>query len=367
MFNTKGFVNRLFSLPSALPLSQAKRILVVRYRFIGDTVLLIPFLRNLRYALPDATIDVLVAPNSGEVLTHCPYIDNLIYFDTTRKHRYESVGDDTPHTLNWYAQQLKNSQYDAAFVLKRSLSSAWLTLLAGIPARIGFNTEGRGLLLTKSFAYDDTSDKSRHESQCFLDALRAVNIPVIDEHLEAFLTTEEEDKIHSLFQKALTSEQISQPKLLIHITASNDEKCWPVTFWQKIVPWLLKTYPVTLHCVGAAMDGPAYNQITKQLDDKLQQRFFNWCGQTNLLQSQALIKRCVGVIGVDSGTLHLASAVSVPVVALFNHLTVNDVNAKKWHPLGQHQIIFNDPKNESETLMHVQQACGKLFNLDASS
>ena len=50
-------------------------ILVIRYRFIGDTILMIPFLRNLRYAYPDAKIDVLVSPVSGELLEgigYCP-------------------------------------------------------------------------------------------------------------------------------------------------------------------------------------------------------------------------------------------------------------------------------------------------------
>lgn len=62
-----------------------KKILVVRYRFIGDTLLTVPFLRNLRKAEPDAQIDVLVSPVSGDVLKDCPYINNLIYFDNAKK------------------------------------------------------------------------------------------------------------------------------------------------------------------------------------------------------------------------------------------------------------------------------------------
>ena len=54
------------------------RILVVRTRFVGDTVLAIPFLRNLRRAFPAARIDVLVEKASGSVLADCPYVDELI-------------------------------------------------------------------------------------------------------------------------------------------------------------------------------------------------------------------------------------------------------------------------------------------------
>ena len=80
---------------------KAKRILVMRYRFIGDTLLMIPFLQNLRQSYPEAVIDVLVAPNSGELLEECPFIDNLIYFDTTRKHAYENKDLDSKPKRFW--------------------------------------------------------------------------------------------------------------------------------------------------------------------------------------------------------------------------------------------------------------------------
>lgn len=64
--------------------NKKQKILVMRYRFIGDTILTVPFLRNLRYAYPDAQIDLMIAPVSGEIIDKCPYVDNFIYFDTTK-------------------------------------------------------------------------------------------------------------------------------------------------------------------------------------------------------------------------------------------------------------------------------------------
>ena len=62
----------------AYPDQRPLRILVIRYRFIGDTVLAIPTLRNLRRAFPNAKIDVLSEPVSGDTLALCPYKDELI-------------------------------------------------------------------------------------------------------------------------------------------------------------------------------------------------------------------------------------------------------------------------------------------------
>ena len=58
-----------------------KKILVVRYRFIGDTILTLPFIANLKKHYPEAKIDVLVGPVSGEVLEHNPAINQLIVFE----------------------------------------------------------------------------------------------------------------------------------------------------------------------------------------------------------------------------------------------------------------------------------------------
>ena len=101
------------------------KILVVRYRFLGDMILTIPFLRNLRYAYPDAQIDMLVAPNSGEVIANCPYVNNFIYFDTTRKHKYEA-GQGSRKSFWHYVLMLRKEKYDKAYVLKRSFSRAML-------------------------------------------------------------------------------------------------------------------------------------------------------------------------------------------------------------------------------------------------
>jgi len=307
----------------ALP-STPQKILVMRYRFIGDTVLLIPFLKQLKEAFPKAVIDVLVAPNSGEVLTHCPYINQLLYFDTTRKHQYEGPADQKPQSFWSYVSLLRRNQYDCAFVLKRSFSSALLAFLAGIPQRIGFNTEGRGWLLTHRVPYD----KEKHESECFLDTLRAINGPTRPPVLDAWLTDTHKQQAETLLNNALTPEQRHQPKLLIHVTASNAEKCWPNEFWTALIPWLLETFSITLHCAGALGDQSAYDPLFKSLTQAQQKRCFNWCGQTTLLESQALLSHMDGAIGVDSGTLHLATAVSVPVIALFNK-----PNASKWAPL----------------------------------
>jgi heptosyltransferase-2 len=154
------------------------RILVIRYRFIGDTVLAIPFLRNLRYHFPDAVIDVLAEPISGETLAHCPYKNELLLFAPRLKGPAKARSPH-PTSLLACARMLRRRNYDRVYILRRSFSSAILPWLAGIPHRVGFATEGRRWLLQRSTPYPD-----KHEVECFLDVLRADGIRVVDTHNE---------------------------------------------------------------------------------------------------------------------------------------------------------------------------------------
>ena len=167
-------------------LTKQKRILVIRYRFIGDTILTVPFLRNLRYFYPQAKIDILVGPQSGEVLRECPYVNELIEYDTTRFHKYDQ-GKGKTKSFFHYVSLLRKNHYDTVFVLKRSLSSVLLAFLSGAKERIGYGEGIKSLFLTKSIRWN----KSKHEVESTLDVLRTANIPIKDNQLEAWTTRDE--------------------------------------------------------------------------------------------------------------------------------------------------------------------------------
>lgn len=293
-----------------------KRILVMRYRFIGDTLLTVPFLRNLRAAYPEAQIDMLAAPNSGELLRDCPYINELIMFDTTRKHRYENSAE-KPKSFWAYVKLLRERRYDTALVLKRSFSSAALATLAGIPERIGFDTEGRGWLLTKRVPYR----KGIHEVDCFLDVLEAAGVPVRDRHLESWWQPAEDQTAARLLPE-------NARNIVLHLSSSNRAKEWPEASAQTLAEWLLSRPDCHVHSMGAASDAPQYEALQARLPESLRERFHIHCGQLNLLESMAFLKRTDLVVGVDSGTLHMASAAGTPVIALFGPM-----DERKWGPL----------------------------------
>jgi ADP-heptose:LPS heptosyltransferase len=80
--------------------------------------------------------------------------------------------------------------------------------------------------------------------------------------------------------------------------------------------------------LGAPSDALLYEVLRVQLPAEAQTRFHIHCGQFNLLESMAFLQRMALVVGVDSGTLHMASATGVPVVALFGPM-----DERQWAPV----------------------------------
>jgi heptosyltransferase-2 len=302
----------------------SKKILVIRYRFIGDTILTVPFLRNLRHSFPDAQIDVLVGPQSGEVLQGCPFVNRFITFDTTRFHKYDK-GEGEAKSFWSYAKELRKEKYDLVFVLKRSWSSAFLALLTGAKYRIGYATEGRQILLTKGVPWN----KHIHEVDSTLEVLSGANLPIQDRFLDAWIS-EEEDK--SICAKAPELSR-GKTKVLIHAAAAHPDKMYPLDRWAEVMKLLAPQLNCDFYFSGAEQDYSLYEELQTLACIK----GFNLAGKLSLRESMALYRRMNVALCVDSGPAHLSAAVGVPTVALFG-----PTDPERWRPYGDsHLALYN--------------------------
>ena len=306
---------------------KASRILVLRYRFIGDTVLTVPFLRNLREAFPQATIDLMLEPFSGQVIEGCPYVDRIIPFELRTIHKYSSRNERGKLAAYLhYGQLIRQGRYDAAFVLKRSVSSALLPWAARVPRRIGFATEGRSFLLTDPVVYRN----DQHEVENFLDCLRSLGIPVRTTHLELWPLKEHGERITRTF--ADKGWKDSDLKVIIHPAASLPAKQWPAGRFAAVMTGLRKRYAARFVYTGAAGDAPLYDEIERLGPFG----GLNLCGKASLRESIAVYQACDVFFGVDSGPMHVAAAAGVPVVALFG-----PTDERTWGPWGEGHMIIS--------------------------
>lgn len=299
----------------AWPDPRPLRILVIRYRFIGDTVLAIPTLRNLRRAFPNATIDVLSEPVSGDTLALCPYKNDLLYYAPRLKGEKKRAAK-FPTSLFGAARFLRARRYDRCYILRRSFSSAILPLLAGIPHRVGFATDGRAWLLQRSTPYAD-----KHEVECFLDILRADGIPVTDTHNENWTDPAAEAKVAAGLPPGM------RPRVFVCAKSVFELKDWSPERFAELIAWLVNERGCEVHfCDSPGLAG-YYDQIRAALPAPLARDLVDWSRQLSIKESNSLFKRMDLAIGIDTGLLHLAASFHVPIVALFGPL-----EPWRWHP-----------------------------------
>jgi heptosyltransferase-2 len=282
-------------------------LLVLRYRFIGDTILTVPFLRNLRRAYPDARIDLVVAPYSSDVLRGIPYVDAFIIYDPPTIHMDSGGRHRTLLSKARFVADLRKRRYEKAYVLKRSFSSAAIAFLSGARERIGFDTEGRGFLLTKRLPYRH----DQHEVQNFLDVLRADGVPVQDDHLEAWISPEEAAAADGfLAERGLTA---GERIVAIHPFSANQTRAWHEDGFVAAANALQDRLGVRILLLG----GPRDREMADGIARRIRPSPVPAVGDTDLRQSMALLSRCALLICNDSGIMHLAAAVGLPLIALF--------------------------------------------------
>lgn len=282
-----------------------KRILVLRYRFIGDTVLTVPFLRNLRNAEPDAHIAWVVAPGSSDVVRGITYVDELIYWDPVTIHADSRGMHRTFSAKLAFLRALRAAKYTKVYVLKRSFSSAIMAWLSGAPERIGFDTEGRGLLLTKRVPYRN----DRHEVENFLAVLQADGIALGDDALQFWTTPAEDQAAAELL--AGCGVQPGERLVAFHPFASVPERGWHLDDFAALAG-LFREQNFRVLVLGAPGDRDAFAAARG-----LAAASVDLVGKCPIRITMALLRCCTLFVGNDSGVMHLAAASGVPLVAVF--------------------------------------------------
>ena len=297
--------------------AQPERILVVGNGFLGDTVLGIPFFRNLRRRFPRAVIDVLIQPGGAAVLAHCPYQDELIAW--SRPLRSQRLLPKAVAALLGQAAWLRSRGYSRAYLFKRSFSSALLVRLAGIPWRVGHAAEGRGWLLSRAVGVH----RGRHQTEAYLDLLRGDSIDVDDGHNENWVSERDRAALDSL----LANVPAGRPRVFLAMRSTNPDKHWPTDRWVAVIEWLVVARGCEVFFCGSPADLGMHTEVVSRLDPLVARHVHDHSASVSLRQVGGLFARMDLCVGVDSGLPHIAASHGVPVVALFG-----PTDSRQWHP-----------------------------------
>ncbi len=298
---------------------RVERILVIQTAFLGDVILTLPLIQVIKDFFSPAEVDVVVVPRSSDLLHNHPSIGAVIEYDKKGRDRGFKG-------LTALSKALRERHYDVAFIPHRSLRSALLPLLAGIPIRIGFK-KGFGRVLHSKRA---TYDKDIHEIDRNLSLLEAIGIRDHGRVLPNLYPSEsDKDAVDGLLSQA----------------GIRDNRSWiavaPGTVWFT-KRWLKERYTelagalagegMSVLLVGGPDDEVLCEQIREGAGSSDVQSF---AGRLTLLQSAELIRRCKALVCNDSAPLHVGVSVRTPVVAIFGAT----VPSFGFGPLGEHDSV----------------------------
>jgi len=287
------------------------RILVVMPNWVGDVVMATPTLRAIRERFPDAHIGLLLKTHLAEILNGGDWMDEMVYWPAGK-------GKSRPKRRQGFlglAAELRERRFEAAVLLANSFRSALLTRLAGIRRRIGYDRDGRGLLLTDRLLASKVGRKYIPISmtQYYNSVAKYLGCRSCSERLELFTTPDEEAIADEAIKKACAGSD--RPIAVINPGASfGSAKCWPAERFAEVADRLVDRMnaAIFISC------GPKEIKIAQKVADNMRRPAAVLNNPVMKLgPSKALIRRASLLVTNDTGPRHFAKAFGTPVVTVF--------------------------------------------------
>jgi predicted lipopolysaccharide heptosyltransferase III len=300
---------------------QVRKVLLIRLRSIGDTVLATPSVFALKRFLPNVEVDILVEDWVAPVLENHPHVDRVLVLErgglVTRAHT---------------ARELRSARYDVVYNLHGGTTATFLTRATGARHRVGFKTYQYAQLHN----YQAPSplllwgQQKTHSVEQQLALLGWTGVPVTDRpRTQLGVQPEAAEAINERLAAAgLTDRKIA----LIHPAAAFATKQWATENFSRVAEFLAER-----DLAPVAIAAPHENAVIENLLAEASVPIVSF--NLSLPEVTALAARSQLFVGNDSGIAHIAAAVGTPSVVIFG-----SSNVAHWRPWNRAaaEIVFEE-------------------------
>lgn len=284
----------------------ARRTLVLAPNWLGDAVMALPAVAALRRQHPDDRLVAAARPAVAPLFGMVEGIDEVVRVPAGRAWR--------PSDLRAEAAAIAAARADLAILLTNSFRTAWVVRRAGVPERWGVKADLRGRLLTR--AVPRPQRHGAHHADYYRDLLAALGI-------EAVPGSPRVDPPGGAVEaaRALLSSAGAPPGVpLVGMApgaAYGTAKQWPPRRFAELAAALRERHGAATVLVGSRGDQDAGDEVARSLPPGDAGAVINLIGKTDLPTLAGLMCQCRAFVSNDSGAMHLAAAVGLPVAALF--------------------------------------------------
>ncbi len=321
-----------------------RKVLVVAPNWLGDAVLALPAISHIRDIFPASHVTVLGLPHICELFKESPYADEI-----------KSYSD----TLLTTVSDIRKERFDLAILLPNSFRTALIVYLARIPLRCGYNRDGRGVMLNRAIKVDATVKKLA-QTEYYMNIIHGISVrdknPKCHPELvsgsqtkrsrnkfgmtgfsvkrdrQEWLHLSHDELRHAT--KILSNHNVSLGSLIIGINpgaAYGSAKRWYPERFAQVSSALVNRCNAKVIIFGSQQE----SGIAGEIENLSGVPVINMAGKTTIRELMALIKQCTLFITNDSGPMHIAAALDIPVVAIFG-----STDPGKTGPMGDGNIII---------------------------
>lgn len=293
------------------------KIVIRAPNWLGDAVMALPAMEAVRRALPEAFVAVAAIPSVAPIFEEqtSARVDSLVTISDRRTE----------------IPQLRGGGFDTILLLPNSFRTAWAARRARIPERWGFAVNMRTPLLTKRVPLPRTEV---HQSTYYLELVRGLGMPAEERQPKIAITTRTAIRAAKLLEAAGVAAAASPIVGFAPGAAYGHAKRWPPSRVMDVIVRLTRERGATCVLLGAPADRDAGREIESSLPSDV--RAINLIGRTDLREFAGVLARCRAFVSNDSGGMHLAAAMGVPVTAIFG-----PTDERVTAPLGEHDVLIH--------------------------
>lgn len=273
-------------------------ILVIQTAFLGDAILTLPMIQELKKKSSESKLDVLVTPSTQGIFSSSPYIDDVIVIDKRVKHK-------SIKGLNYIIKELRKKSYSKIYSPHRSLRSAYITIRLGVKETYGFDNSSLKYAYKNIVKYKQTD----HEVQRNLELIGKNTEDKSWKILPEIIIDETgKEKVADF----LSSNKIDAEFIAVAPGSVWETKRYPKEYFSEVIKILVaKNEKVVL--IGGESDKLIFDEIAYNLNDKV----INLAGKFSVTETIHLLRRAKLLITNDSAPTHMGMCADIPVLTIF--------------------------------------------------
>jgi lipopolysaccharide heptosyltransferase I len=313
------------------------KILILRLSAVGDVIRTLPAVKAIKTNFPAASITWIVEEPSKALIESQPEIDEVILFPRQRwsegikslKGWWRTIGE-----IRKFIRSLRNKKFDLVLDFHGILKSGLLSFLSGSPQRIGYDRrsskEGNFLFLNKKVKLPKERI-SRFEKNFYL--LKGMGLEVQPEGYPLFIPADDRQRVKSFFDQLFPP--LKNPSIAIHPGTSPKTlyKRWLPDPYAQLADRLVRELKATVLFTW----GPGELDWVKRIQKKMRESSVLAPHTISLTQLGEVYRHCDLYIGGDTGPMHIASLMGIPVVVIYG-----PTDPVLNEPLGPHRKVIKN-------------------------